>query len=206
MLSACGGLAGVALAYWATQALAAVSAGALTAGTSGPIRLDGVCSAVHVRGVDRDGAGVRSGAGAPGRSRRSRSGAARASAWRHRRSPSPSGQETAGRDRSGAGGGAPRRRGIAASDAVEPRPRQSRISAGRNHHDGVVPRHAAPRCANRRRRSDSRSGRGRARREGGGDDPVPAAEGHRLWDRLLAGGTRRGQGSVTDRCRPNAGS
>jgi putative ABC transport system permease protein len=42
VLSACGGLAGVALAYWATQALAAVSAGALTAGASGPIRLDGI--------------------------------------------------------------------------------------------------------------------------------------------------------------------
>ena len=42
MLSACGGLAGLALAYWATQALAAVSAGALTAGTSEPIRLDGL--------------------------------------------------------------------------------------------------------------------------------------------------------------------
>jgi putative ABC transport system permease protein len=42
VLSACGGLAGVALAYWATQALTAVSAGALTAGTSKPISLDGL--------------------------------------------------------------------------------------------------------------------------------------------------------------------
>jgi ABC-type antimicrobial peptide transport system permease subunit len=42
VLSPCGGLAGVALAYWATQALVALAAGALTAGTAESVRLDGM--------------------------------------------------------------------------------------------------------------------------------------------------------------------
>ncbi|HEV8365753.1 MAG TPA: ABC transporter permease, partial [Gemmatimonadaceae bacterium] len=40
VLSSCGGAAGVVIAYWATQALVALTAGALTAGASQPIRLD----------------------------------------------------------------------------------------------------------------------------------------------------------------------
>lgn len=43
VLSACGGAAGLVIAYWATQALVALTAGALTAGTSEPIRLDATC-------------------------------------------------------------------------------------------------------------------------------------------------------------------
>jgi putative ABC transport system permease protein len=43
VLSSCGGAAGLVIAYWATQALVALSAGALTAGTSEPIRLDASC-------------------------------------------------------------------------------------------------------------------------------------------------------------------
>jgi putative ABC transport system permease protein len=43
VLSSCGGAAGVVIAYWATLALVAVTAGALTAGTSEPIRLDARC-------------------------------------------------------------------------------------------------------------------------------------------------------------------
>jgi putative ABC transport system permease protein len=40
VLSACAGTAGIAIAYWATQGLTALTAGALTAGASEPIRLD----------------------------------------------------------------------------------------------------------------------------------------------------------------------
>jgi len=43
VLSSCGGAAGIAIAYWATQALVALTAGALTVGTSQPIRLDARC-------------------------------------------------------------------------------------------------------------------------------------------------------------------
>lgn len=43
VLSACGGVAGLALAYWATQALSAVAGGALSSGATGPIRLDATC-------------------------------------------------------------------------------------------------------------------------------------------------------------------
>jgi predicted permease len=43
VLSSCGGAAGVVIAYWATQALVALTAGALTAGTSEPIHLDASC-------------------------------------------------------------------------------------------------------------------------------------------------------------------
>jgi putative ABC transport system permease protein len=43
VLSCCGGAAGLAIAYWATQALVTLNAGALTAGMSGPIRLDISC-------------------------------------------------------------------------------------------------------------------------------------------------------------------
>ncbi len=40
VLAACGGAAGLAIAYWATQILIAMSGGALTAGIAGPIGLD----------------------------------------------------------------------------------------------------------------------------------------------------------------------
>lgn len=40
VLAGCGGVAGVVIAYWGTQALVTLTAGALTAGTSAPIRLD----------------------------------------------------------------------------------------------------------------------------------------------------------------------
>jgi putative ABC transport system permease protein len=40
VMSFCGGAAGIAIAFWATQALVALNAGALTAGTSEPIGLD----------------------------------------------------------------------------------------------------------------------------------------------------------------------
>jgi putative ABC transport system permease protein len=43
VLSACGGAAGVAIAYWGTHTLVALTAGALTAGSSEPIRLDASC-------------------------------------------------------------------------------------------------------------------------------------------------------------------
>ena len=43
VLSSCAGAAGLVIAYWATQALVALSAGALTAGTPEPIRLDASC-------------------------------------------------------------------------------------------------------------------------------------------------------------------
>jgi putative ABC transport system permease protein len=43
VLSALGGLAGVVLAHWAIQALVALTAGALTVGVSGPVRLDAMC-------------------------------------------------------------------------------------------------------------------------------------------------------------------
>ena len=43
VLSACGGAAGVVIAYWATHALAALTAGAWTAGSPEPIRLDARC-------------------------------------------------------------------------------------------------------------------------------------------------------------------
>lgn len=43
VLSSCGGLAGLVVAYWGTQALVALTAGALTPGTSAPIRLDAAC-------------------------------------------------------------------------------------------------------------------------------------------------------------------
>jgi putative ABC transport system permease protein len=40
VLAACGGAAGLAIAYWATQVLIAMSGGALTAGIAGPIGVD----------------------------------------------------------------------------------------------------------------------------------------------------------------------
>jgi predicted permease len=43
VLSLCGGAAGLIIAYWATQALVALSAGALTTATSEPIALDASC-------------------------------------------------------------------------------------------------------------------------------------------------------------------
>ena len=43
VLSAFGGLAGFVLAHWAIQALVALTAGALTVGTSGPVRLNATC-------------------------------------------------------------------------------------------------------------------------------------------------------------------
>ena len=43
VLSACGGAAGLFLAFWATRALVALTAGALTAGSVGPIGLDATC-------------------------------------------------------------------------------------------------------------------------------------------------------------------
>jgi len=43
VLSAFGGLAGFVLAHWAIQALVALTAGALTAGMSGPVRLNATC-------------------------------------------------------------------------------------------------------------------------------------------------------------------
>ena len=43
VLSSCGGAAGLLIAYWATQALVALSAGALTAGTAEPISLNVSC-------------------------------------------------------------------------------------------------------------------------------------------------------------------
>jgi putative ABC transport system permease protein len=43
VLSSCGGAAGLVIAYWATGALEALTAGALTAATFEPIRLDGLC-------------------------------------------------------------------------------------------------------------------------------------------------------------------
>jgi putative ABC transport system permease protein len=43
VLSFCGGAAGMTIAFWATRALVALNAGALTAGTSEPIRLDARC-------------------------------------------------------------------------------------------------------------------------------------------------------------------
>jgi predicted permease len=43
VLSAAGGAAGLALAYWATRSLASLTAGALTSPASGPIRLDAAC-------------------------------------------------------------------------------------------------------------------------------------------------------------------
>jgi putative ABC transport system permease protein len=45
MLALLGGTAGLILAYWATQALVVVTAGALTVGISEPIRLDSMCVA-----------------------------------------------------------------------------------------------------------------------------------------------------------------
>jgi len=43
VLSFCGGVAGFLIADWTTHALVALTAGALTAGTSEPIRLDAIC-------------------------------------------------------------------------------------------------------------------------------------------------------------------
>ncbi len=43
VLSSCGGAVGLVIAYWATQALVALSAGTLTAGIPEPIRLDASC-------------------------------------------------------------------------------------------------------------------------------------------------------------------
>jgi len=43
VLSSCGGAAGLMIAYWATQSLGALTAGALTPGTSEPIHLDATC-------------------------------------------------------------------------------------------------------------------------------------------------------------------
>ena len=43
VLSTCGGLAGLAIAYGATQALVSLTEGVLTNGASAPIRLDGAC-------------------------------------------------------------------------------------------------------------------------------------------------------------------
>jgi len=43
VLSSFGGLAGFVLAHWAIQALVALTAGALTVGTSGPVRLNATC-------------------------------------------------------------------------------------------------------------------------------------------------------------------
>ena len=43
VLSAFGGVAGLAIAYWGTRALVALTAGALTVGVSEPIRLDSIC-------------------------------------------------------------------------------------------------------------------------------------------------------------------
>jgi putative ABC transport system permease protein len=43
VLSLCGGVAGLLIAYWATHALVMLTAGALTAGTAEPIRLDASC-------------------------------------------------------------------------------------------------------------------------------------------------------------------
>ena len=45
VLAAFGGAAGLVLAYWATQALVTLSAGALTVGRSEPVRLDTTCLA-----------------------------------------------------------------------------------------------------------------------------------------------------------------
>jgi predicted permease len=42
-LACCGGVAGLVLAYWATQALLTLTAGALSVGTTEPIRLDATC-------------------------------------------------------------------------------------------------------------------------------------------------------------------
>jgi putative ABC transport system permease protein len=44
VLALCGGAAGLAISYWATRAVAALGAGALTSGTSSPIRLDATIS------------------------------------------------------------------------------------------------------------------------------------------------------------------
>src|SRR5712691_1456967 len=43
VMSFCGGAAGIVIAYWATQALVALTAGVLTGGTSEPIGLDARC-------------------------------------------------------------------------------------------------------------------------------------------------------------------
>ena len=43
MLAACGGVAGLLIAAWATPALAALGAGALIARPSDPVRLDAAC-------------------------------------------------------------------------------------------------------------------------------------------------------------------
>ena len=48
VLAAFGGAAGLVLAYWATQALVTLSAGALTVGRSEPVRLDTTCLAFTV--------------------------------------------------------------------------------------------------------------------------------------------------------------
>ena len=48
VLAAFGGAAGLALAYWATQALVTLSAGALTVGRAEPVRLDTTCLAFTI--------------------------------------------------------------------------------------------------------------------------------------------------------------